>query len=235
MFEEFYEMYEPEEQEVVALINRCIGGGYNNKGGFWQMTVVTLGMVFCDTGKVTTKEERLEWPVTDEERNSDKGWERFQNEQICRLVSFNQDKDLREAIARTGVKILGAKGDSAYFIGGEDAATRATDGSATAGRNYRLQGKNIKVAGTDPAVGIVLIDEKGTETKLPMDMIAVNNPSEVLVLLPADLTDGIYKLRLTTQYTSGNRQLKTPHVISQTIVIGNTTEGDGDIVDDPTA
>ena len=86
MFEEFYEMYEPEEQEVVALMNRCIGGGYNNKGGFWQMTVVTLGMVFCDTGKVTTKEERLEWPVTDEERNSDKGWERFQNEQICRLT-----------------------------------------------------------------------------------------------------------------------------------------------------
>ena len=28
----FYEMYESEEQEVVALINRCIGGGYNNRG-----------------------------------------------------------------------------------------------------------------------------------------------------------------------------------------------------------
>ncbi len=39
MFEEFYEMYEPEEQEVVALINRCIGGGYNNKGDFWEMAV----------------------------------------------------------------------------------------------------------------------------------------------------------------------------------------------------
>ena len=81
MFEEFYEMYEPEEQEVVALINRCIGGGFNWKGNFWEMTVVTLGMVFCDTGKVSTKEERLEWPVTDEERNSDKGWGRFGNEQ----------------------------------------------------------------------------------------------------------------------------------------------------------
>ena len=56
MFEEFYEMYEPEEQEVVALINRCIGGGFNWKGNFWEMTVVTLGMVFCDTGKVSTKE-----------------------------------------------------------------------------------------------------------------------------------------------------------------------------------
>ena len=60
MFEEFFEMYEPEEQEVVALINRCIGGGYNNRGNFWEMTVVTLGMVFCDTGTLSTKEERLE-------------------------------------------------------------------------------------------------------------------------------------------------------------------------------
>ncbi len=85
MFEEFYEMYEPEEQEVVALINRCIGGGYNNKGDFWEMAVVTLGMVFCDTGKVSTKEERLEWTVTDEERGGEKGWGRFGNEQICRL------------------------------------------------------------------------------------------------------------------------------------------------------
>ena len=41
------------------------------------MTVVTLGMVFCDTGKVTTKEERLEWPVTDEERNSERAGNAF--------------------------------------------------------------------------------------------------------------------------------------------------------------
>ena len=77
MFEEFYEMYETEEQEVVALINRCIGGGFNWKGNFWEMTVVTLGIMFCDTGKVSTKEERLDWPVTDEERHSDKGWDAF--------------------------------------------------------------------------------------------------------------------------------------------------------------
>ena len=85
MFEEFYEMYESEEQEVVALINRCIGGGYNWKGKFWEMTVVTLGIMFCDTGEVSTKEEQLDWPVTDEERNGEKGWGRFRNEQICRL------------------------------------------------------------------------------------------------------------------------------------------------------
>lgn len=85
MFEEFYEMYESEEQEVVALINRCIGGGYNWKGKFWEMTVVTLGIMFCDTGEVSTQEERLDWSVTDEDRNGEKGWGRFRNEQICRL------------------------------------------------------------------------------------------------------------------------------------------------------
>ncbi len=41
------------------------------------MTVVTLGIVSCDTGKVSTKEERLDWPVTDEERHSDKAGDAF--------------------------------------------------------------------------------------------------------------------------------------------------------------
>ena len=100
MFEEFYEMYEPEEQEVVALINRCIGGGYNNRGNFWEMTVVTLGMVFCDTGKVSTKEERLEWPVTDEERNSDKGWEQMKKvmhgDRIIAVIHSEKERESAE-------------------------------------------------------------------------------------------------------------------------------------------
>ena len=85
MFEEFYGMYEPEEQEVVALVRNCIGGRYNNKGDFWEMTVVTLGMVFCDTGEINIRKGRLEWPVTDEERSGEKGWGRFGKDQICQI------------------------------------------------------------------------------------------------------------------------------------------------------
>lgn len=62
MFEAFYEKYAPEEQEVVALIRNCIGGGYNNKGDFWEMTAISLGMVFCATGENNIREGRLEWP-----------------------------------------------------------------------------------------------------------------------------------------------------------------------------
>lgn len=65
------------EQEVVALIDCGIGGGYNSKGNFWEMAAQTPGVVFCDTGKVSTKEERLAGPVTDEERGGKKGWGAF--------------------------------------------------------------------------------------------------------------------------------------------------------------
>ena len=76
MFEEFYQKYETEEQEVIALIRKCIGAGYHksDNSDFWEMTVITLGMVFCNTGKVSIKEGRLKWPVTEEERNSEKSW-----------------------------------------------------------------------------------------------------------------------------------------------------------------
>lgn len=85
MFEAFYEKYAPEEQEVVVLIRNCIGGGYNNKGDFWEMTAISLGMVFCANGEKNIREGRLEWPVTDEEQNSEKGWGKFGEEQICRV------------------------------------------------------------------------------------------------------------------------------------------------------
>lgn len=85
MFEAFYEKYAPEEQEVVVLIRNCIGGGYNNKGDFWEMDAISLGMVFCANGEKNIREGRLKWPVTDEERNSEKGWGKFGEEQICRV------------------------------------------------------------------------------------------------------------------------------------------------------
>ena len=84
MFEKFYERYAPEEKEVIVLIQHTLGAGYD-KNGFWDMTVISLGMVFCATGEVNIREGRLEWPVTEEEKNSESGWKRFEREQICRI------------------------------------------------------------------------------------------------------------------------------------------------------
>ena len=117
---------------------------------------------------------------------------------------------MREAIAQTSVNILGEKRDAMYIIGGEDAATRATGGMATAGRNYTLNGRLIKVVGEHESVGITLTDASGKVSKLPNDMLVVNNPLATHYLAsPPILTDGHYTLTVTTQYSGTNTLLKT--------------------------
>ena len=156
-------------------------------------------------------------------------------------VLFQQDKELREGIAETSVKILGEKGSAAYIIGSQDTTTRATDGSATPGRTFRLKGKNIKVVGTDEAVGVYLLSSVGDKTKLSADRIVTNNPSEVIVLLPADLEEGNYELQIVTQFAGGNKLLKAPRTVTKELFIGDAPQepeepgdGGGDIID-PTA
>lgn len=143
-------------------------------------------------------------------------------------VSLTQGKKLREAIADTTVQILGDRQAAMYINGTLDVSTRATDLSATAGRNFTLLGKNIKVAGTDAAVGITLTSKDGKVTKLAQDMLVVNDPSKLIILLPNELADGEYTLTVTTQFTGSSKTpLKTPRVASQTIYIGKAPTGGG--------
>lgn len=88
MFERLFQKHEAGEQEVIVLIRQCIGAARRggDTGGLWNMTATTLGMVFCDTGKVCIQEGRLQWSVTEKERNGKKGWGRFKPGQICRLT-----------------------------------------------------------------------------------------------------------------------------------------------------
>lgn len=63
-----------------------------------------------------------------------------------------------------------------YIVSGTDAAPQATDGTATAGRNYILPGCMLKVAGTDESIGITLTDSEGKVTTLTDDLLTVNKP-----------------------------------------------------------
>lgn len=160
-------------------------------------------------------------------------------------ISITQGKKLRQEIQDTTVEILGDRQSSIYVSGTQDAATRATDLSATAGRNFTVMGKNIKVVGTDPAVGVTLTAAKGgTVTKLDADMLVLNERSRLILLLPAGLKDGEYTLTVTTQFSASATLLKQPRSASQTIYIGEAPSGggggnsggdDGGIEDNPLA
>lgn len=137
-------------------------------------------------------------------------------------VSITQGKDLRQAIADTTVNVLGERPVKFYIGSSSDATTRATDFSATAGRPFTIYGKNILPAGTDDSVGVTLTSVgKQTVTRLTADMIALAEPSRLILLIPAGLADGEYTLTVTTQYKGSSTEfLKTPRSTSQSIYIG---------------
>lgn len=143
-------------------------------------------------------------------------------------VSFTQDKALREAIAQTLVEILGEKSNIMYILETEDKKTGLKDGSATAGRNFFVRGAMLKVAGDDETVGVTLTNADKTVTKLTDDLITINNPSSLTLLLPAELTEGEYTLTITTQYSSSGTLLKTPRSVSTPIWIGGKPADGGD-------
>ena len=155
------------------------------------------------------------------------------------VVNFNVGADLREAIKATTVGIIGEKGSAMYIGGVQDASTRAQDASATAGRAFTLTGGKLKVVGTDPSVGITLKSSSGKETKVAEDLWVTNDPSKLTFIIPADLADGTYELKVTTQFGSNSKtMLKVPRSVMKTIYIGKAPDGgglgpDGGLEEDP--
>lgn len=146
-------------------------------------------------------------------------------------ISFNQDKVMREEIAQTVVSILGTKSDVMYIIEVEDRKSGLKDGTLTPGRNFFVRGANLKVTGTDEAVGVSLRNTTSDAViKLDADMITTNKPSELTLLIPADLPEGDYELTVTTQFAGGNNTLKVPRSVSHPVHY-NTGEDDRPVIE----
>jgi len=132
-------------------------------------------------------------------------------------VAFTQDKVIREEIAKTTISILGEKAEVMYILETEDRKSSLKDGTMTPGRNFFVRGANLKVTGEDESVGVTLTD----------DMITKNNPSELTLLIPADLADGNYLLTVRTQFGSSKHLLKEPREVSVDVHVGNgSSSGD---------
>ncbi len=153
-------------------------------------------------------------------------------------ITIAQGAEWREAIRQTTVNVLGDKAEVMYVSGTTDAATRATDRTATPGYPFTVEGNYLKLVGEDPGVGITLISEEGTETRIDPAMVAVNEPKKLVFFIPATLEAGAYTLRIATQYTSTGNLVKSPRTVESALYIGiapttpdeggSTGEDDGD-------
>lgn len=144
-------------------------------------------------------------------------------------VAFTQDKVIREEIAKTTIDILGSKADVMYITETEDRKTHLKDGTMTPGRNFFVRGANLKVIGDNESVGVTLTNTATKAVvKLDEDMLTKNNPSELTLLIPADLADGDYLLTVRTQFGTSNHLLKEPREVSVDVHVGATGGGEDD-------
>ena len=132
-------------------------------------------------------------------------------------VNFQQGKELREALKDVEVVVAGKRQQPFYISGCWDQATGRTDFVATAGRCFTLTGKNLKVMGTHPSVGITLTNEAGECIRIAEGCMVGNWPSKLRFIIPEDMPEGEYELRVTTQSSSGAYLLKAPRSVSHSL------------------
>lgn len=152
-------------------------------------------------------------------------------------INIAPSKEFRAILDNTTIHINGEAQSPMSVAGGESA--QGAGFRVKAGRAFTLHGRNLKVMGDDPSVGISLTDSDGTVTKIEGDLIIQNDPKKLVFIIPAGLDEGDYELKVVTQYAGGNWKLKTPRTISRTLTIGEpigdepVTGGDDEEEDGP--
>ena len=135
--------------------------------------------------------------------------ETFNSQKHSILFQFNQGEKLRAEIPNIEIEILGVADASSAILQVKDVKSGTVNDLLTPGRNLKISGNKIKVAGDDVANGIYFVNaDTNYRIQVEESVVVVNNPSELIVIIP-DLSAGTYKLEVVTQYAGGNL-LKEP-------------------------
>lgn len=125
------------------------------------------------------------------------------------LFEMHQGALLRRELEKVTVEILGVADTGAVILQVVDVKTGSISDLLTPGRNLKITGHKIRITGDSPAAGVYFVDTATSgRTQVDASDIVVNNPSEVMVVIP-DLAAGTWQLEITTQYAVGST-LKEP-------------------------
>lgn len=128
--------------------------------------------------------------------------------------------------AATGPHIAGMV--SAEFADAEAMTRAPMDASGMA----VISGDGLKLAGKDPSVGITLtsVTNPSKTFFIPATKVSPNMPKKLQFVLPADITEGEWMVKVTTQYAGGSYLTKEPRTfgLKRPIYIGAAPGGGGD-------
>lgn len=139
--------------------------------------------------------------------------ETFSSDKHNILFQFNQGEKLRAEIPNIEVSILGIADSACSILQVTDVKSGSVNDLITPGRNLKISGNKIKVAGDNPNNGVFFVNT-GTQERVVVESndMVTNNPSELIIIIP-DLASGTYTLEILTQF-SGTQMLKEPRMAS---------------------
>jgi hypothetical protein len=129
--------------------------------------------------------------------------ERFDPAKHTVMFDFKQGSLIRREPGNVTVEVTGVAVTGGYIAQVVDVKTGSINDLLTPGRNLRISGSRIKIDGANPENGLFFINHD-TQARTAVDPtdLAVNNPSELIILIPA-LPAGAYTIEIVTQYSSG--------------------------------
>lgn len=142
--------------------------------------------------------------------------ETFNSAKHTILFQFNQGEKLRAEIPSIEINILGVADASAVILQVTDVKSGTVNDILTPGRNLKISGSKIKVTNESITNGIFFVNMATQErTQVEASDIVINNPSELIVIIPA-LVAGTYNVEVVTQYAGGSTSLKEPRTAAFT-------------------
>jgi len=130
-----------------------------------------------------------------------------------RTVDLIPTADLRTALEAIGVKVLGAKEESARITEVTDTATGLKDGTLTIGDDIIIEGDKLRVDETDAAQGVFFKAANGTEHKTSR-RLSVNKPGQIIARVPKEVPEGKVEVIVRTKYSGSSAPLKTVREIA---------------------
>ena len=125
------------------------------------------------------------------------------------LFRFNQGDLLRKEIPGIKVQVMGLGETGIVVSHVVDVKTGSVNDLLTPGGTLKIRGGKLKIVGDNPQTGVSFADEAGNDYRVDERDVVVNNPSELIVQIPA-LPAGRYQLTICNQFSGNATLLKEP-------------------------
>mgnify|MGYP005790494617 FL=1 len=94
MFESFYQEYSPQEREIVVQLFPWLSVSLDDHPDYCQMAIMSLGVMYCDTGEVDFREMWLKWPIARKKLGTSKEFDRLGTTRLYRVKARKMRDDL---------------------------------------------------------------------------------------------------------------------------------------------